>query len=264
MRSRNAAHRRAFVCGAFACLAGVLALAGPFTQSNQTLLFQNRGDRHEGIRTISVGGSDVELLSARVDNTVQPNASWGERVVLRFYLPEKQDVFITVRQMRSRSTYYWLDRVQGTWQPGAVNEYGWPTRPVLLELPDVRIDDLGATVRVGRDDPLARTQRVLPAVVSTQPPAVPTRAYRFVFKTNSRARVGAVVYAESEEQYRRPENWEQAGSPFTILWNAGQARERWYRLVLTGYFDNNTPLDKEILFYHRPSLLGADPGGSPR
>ncbi|MGH9218465.1 MAG: hypothetical protein ACRD1W_04150 [Vicinamibacterales bacterium] len=261
MMPRKAAHHRARTCRAFASAAIFLTLASAFAQYDPAIQFQNRGDRYEGIRTIPVGGFDLELLSARIDQAPQPNPSWGENVALRFYLPEKQEVFITVRQLRSRSTYYWLDRVQAAWQPAAMNEYSWSTGPVLRRLPDVRLEDLGTTVRVGRDDPLARTQRVLPAVVFTQHQASLVRAYRFALKTNGRARVTAVVYAGNEELYRRPDNWEQAGSPFTIVWHAGRAKEAWYRLVLTGYFDNNTPLDKEILFYHRPSLFGADAGG---
>ena len=261
MTPRKAAHLRTRARTALVPAAIVVALAGPFAQYDPALQFQNRGDRYEGIRTIPVGGFDVELLSARIDQAPSPNAAWGENVALRFYLPENEGVFITVRQLRSRSTYYWLDRVQAAWKPGAVNEYSWSTAPVLRRLSDVRFEDLGTTIRVGRDDPLARTQRVLPAVFYTQNPSGLVRAYRFALKTNGRARVTAVVYAGNQELYRRPENWEQAGSPFTIVWNVGGGKEGWYRLVLTGYFENNSPLDKEIVFYHRPSLFGADAGG---
>jgi hypothetical protein len=261
MTPGKAAQLRSLACGALASVSIVLGLASPRAQYDPALQFQNRGDRFEGVRTIPVGGSDVELLSALVDHQVRPDTSWGERVALRFYLPQPEEVFITVRQLRARSTHYWLDRVRGTWQPGRVNEYSWPTGPVLQRLPDVRFEDLGTTIRIGRDDPLARTERVLPAVFFTQRPTGPTLAYRFALKTNGRARVTAVVYASNVELYRRPDNWEQAGSPFTIVWNVGQAREGWYRLVLTGYFDNNAPLAKEVVFYHRPSLSGSGAGG---
>jgi hypothetical protein len=248
-------------------LSWAVAMAAPtvlwplLAQYDPALQFQNRGDRYEGIRTIPVGGLDVELLSVRVNDTQPDTPSWGEHVGVRFYLPDPDDVHITVRQLRSRSTYYWLDRVQGTWTPRSVNEYVWPTAPVLQRLQGVRFDDLGVTVRIGREDPLARTQRVLPVVFFRQRPGELAATYRFAFKTNGRARVSAAVYADQEELHRRPDTWEEAGSPFTILWNATGARERWYRLVLTGYFENNAPLDKEVVFYHRPALFEARPGG---
>ena len=249
----------------FAVLAGVacviipalLAAADSLVQYDPTLQFQNRGDRYEGIRSVPVGGLDVELLSARVDDPRRSDVPWSDQVGLRFYLPAQDPVHITVRQLRSGATNYWLDRVQRSWKAGSVNEYTWATAPVLGRLPDVRFEDLGAVIRVGRDDALARTQRVLPAVFFQQQPVDVARAYRFSLKTNGRARVSAVIYAGNTELYRRPDNWEEAGSPFTILWRADGAEEGWYRLVVSGRFANNAPLDKEVIFYHRPSLVTA-------
>jgi hypothetical protein len=238
---------------ALVTLSGLLAAAG--SQYDPTLQFQNRGDRYEGIRSVPVGGLDVELLSARVDDPKRSDAPWGEQVAIRFYLPAADAVHITVRQLRSGATNYWLDRVQRTWKEGSVNEYAWATAPVLRRLVDVRFEDLGAVIRVGRDDPLARTQRVLPVVFFQQQAVDVARAYRFALKTNGRARVSVAVYAGNTEIYRRPDNWEEAGSPFTIFRRADSVAEGWYRLVVSGHFANNAPLNKEIVFYHRPSLV---------
>lgn len=238
---------------AFITLSALLAAAD--SQYDPTLQFQNRGDRYEGIRSVSVGGLDVELLSARVDDPKRSDTPWGDQVALRFFLPAADPVHITVRQVRSGATNYWLDRVQRSWKEGSVNEYSWATAPVLRRLLDVRFEDLGVVIRVGRDDPLARTQRVLPVVLFQQQPVDVARAYRFSLKTNGRARVSAVIYSGNTEIYRRPDNWEEAGSPFTILWRADSVAEGWYRLVVSGHFANNAPLNKEIVFYHRPTLV---------
>ena len=249
-------------------LTSCLALGTSSAQYEPSLQYQSRGDRHEGLRMIAVGGYDIELLSARVDSpgprSGPPRSrAWADSVHLRFYLPENLKVFVTIRQLRSGSTYYWLDQVQGTWKPRSVNDYSWPTGPVLRQLTNVRLDDLGAIVRTGQDGP-AKREIVLPAVLFDADPLDRAEAYRFALKTNGRAKVSAAIYANDAEVYRRPSNWEQAGSPFTILWNCGTATEGWYRLVLSGYFEDNTKLDKEVVFYHRPRLADRPPGSQRR
>jgi hypothetical protein len=238
----------------------ILAAARGSAQGDgSTLQYQSRGDRSEGLRTIAVSGYDIELLSARVEPAGGPGAEsapsgWAETARLRFYQPDDQKVFITVRQLRSRTTYYWLNNVASAFEPRSVNEYAWPTDPVLRHLKDVRLDDLGATVRVGQEQP-AKSERVLPALLFDAPAeGTAGAAYRFMLKTNGRAKVSAAVYTDDTLLFRRPDNWEAANSPFTVRWDGSASPEGWYRLVLTGYFANNTPLDKEIVFYHRPGL----------
>ena len=73
-----------------------------------------------------------------------------------------------------------------------------------------------------------------------------------------------IIYRDDREVSRRPENWESAGSPFPVRWVPANASEGWYRLVLSGYFQDNTPVDKEIVFYHRPMLPDLTAGGQRR
>ena len=79
-----------------------------------------RGSHYEGLASIASGG--VQLRSARiiVDGPERGAAAprspgWGDRVRLRFYLPSEDRVTVTVRQLRSGSTYYLLDRVVAAW-----------------------------------------------------------------------------------------------------------------------------------------------------
>jgi hypothetical protein len=252
---------------ACACVSLVCALmcVDARAQGDAALQYQSRGDRSEGLRTIPVGGYDVELLSAAVEPADSPTAgspsAWSEAVRLRFFLPADDKAFITVRQLRSRTTYYWLNNVNTTLKPRAINEYTWPTDPVLRRLPNVRLLDLGVIVRLDQEQP-AKSERVVPALLYDAKPSDVAAAYRFAMKTNGRANVSAAIYSGDKELYKRPANWEDANSPFTVRWDAGSLPEGWYRLVLTGYFTNNTKLDKEIRFYHRPSL--SDSAAAPR
>src|SRR5207302_738966 len=188
-------------------------------QYRQALLFQDRGDRYEGLRTLAVGGFDVELLSARVDGAI-PTApqgvpsrrrGWADAARLRFYLPETEKpemVRVTVRQLRSGTTYYWLNQVKSKWQPRAVNGYEWSTATVLKNLDNVRLEDLGATVRIANDDLPEPFERVLPVVLFEQQPLEVARFYRFSLKTNGRAKVTARVHAGATANapilYQRP------------------------------------------------------------
>ena len=222
-----------------------------------------RGSHYEGLASIPISGG-VQLLSARIivdgpeRGAAAPRSSeWGDRVKLRFYLPSEDRVTVTVRQLRSGSTYYLLDRVVAAWRPRSVNEYAWPTAPVLRKLTNVRPDDLGAVVNVGPGKGTNR-EAVLPVVLFDEAVDGGTISYRFSFKIDGRARVDAAVFAGTREIFRRPTNWEEPRSPFTVAWSASGTAEGWYRLLLTGQFDDATRLDKEVTFYHRPLLGGTE------
>ncbi len=246
-----------------AALAALLAtplaalLATPLgAQYDPTLQYQNRGDRHEGLRPKPVSGYDVALLSARVDYR-EEREGWPEEMRLKFYLPRPEEVFITVRQLRPRSTFYWLDKVaapKDSWRPGMLNDYAWPTATVLQKLTRVTADDLGAVVRLQQELPGQR-ERVAPAILygSGAPSEAP--GYRFTLKTNGTAQVTCKIYRDTAELFTRPKKRERAGSPFTVRWDSGGQPDGDYRLVVSGYFESDSsPISKEIAFYHRTRL----------
>ncbi len=217
--------------------------------------YQDRGDRHEGLRPKPVQGYDVALLSARVDYR-EPGDGWPEKMRLKFYLPGPEEVFITVRQLRPRSTYYWLDLVKPieTWRPGKLNDYAWPTATVLRKLTSVTANDLGAVVRLRQELP-GRKERVAPVVVYGDAAPAEVPGYRFTFKTNGTARVTYRIYRGQTEVFARPQNRERAGSPFTVRWNSAGEPDGEYRLVVSGYFEtDNEQLLKEVIFFHRSRL----------
>lgn len=234
--------------------AAVLLLAALplLAQYDPALQYQDRGNRHEGLRPKPVSGYDVELLSALVDYR-EPSAGWPKALRLKFYLPAEDPVFITVRQPRPKTTYYWLDKVvPPPWRPRAFNEYSWPTEPVLRALTSMTADDLGVVVRLRQQDP-GREETVAPVALFHERPPAAASGYRFTFKTNGRAYVTGKIYRGDQEVYQRPQNQENANSPFTLSWDSRGQRDGEYRLELSGYFDDNTPLAKEVRFEHRAS-----------
>jgi hypothetical protein len=229
-------------------LLGALPL---LAQIDSALQYQNRGDRYEGLKPKPVSGYDIELLSALVDWR-ESGAGWPATLRLKFYLPAEDRVFVTVRQPRPKTTYYWLDKVKppSPWRRSAFNEYAWPTEPVLRKLPSVTLDDLGAVVRLRQADPSKREAVAPAALYSLRPPAI-ADGYRFTFKTNGTAFVTCTIYRGDQKVFQRPQNRERAGSPFTLDWETRGQPDGEYRLALSGYFDDNTPLVKEIVFHHR-------------
>lgn len=236
-------------------VAAVLLAALPLlAQYDPTLQYQNRGDHYEGLKPKPVSGYDIELLSALVAYR-EPSPSWPPTLRLEFYLPAAEPVFITVRQPRPKTAYYWLDKVKPSapWRPRAFNEFAWPTKPVLRNLTSETPDDLGVVVRLRQEDP-SRRETVAPAALFHAQPPKAANGYRFTFKTNGTAYVTCKIYRGDKEVYRRPQNREGAGSPFTLSWDAQGQPKGEYRLVLSGYFENNNDeLAKEVFFYHRTS-----------
>jgi hypothetical protein len=218
-----------------------------------SLQYQNRGNRYEGIRSKLVSNSDVELLSALVDHR-EPGSSWPKTLHLRFFLPAAEQVFVTVRQPRPENTYYWLDRVvpHTPWRSGTFNEFAWPTDTVLRKIPGLTITDLCVVVRLNRQARLKEETIAPAALFSTHPPQAGS-AYRFTFKTNESAKVNCWISRGDREVYRRPQTREIADIPFILIWRAQGQPAGEYRLHLSGTFDDNTPLAKDVIFYHRPS-----------
>ena len=222
-------------------------------QYDSKLEYQNRGNRHEGLKPKPVSGYDIELLSALVDYR-EPSPGWPPTLHFEFYLPADEPVFVTVRQPRPKTAYYWLDKVvlPAPWRPRALNDYSWPTETVLKQLSSVTPDDLGVVVRLRQENP-SRKETIAPAAFFHTHPPDAVDGYRFTFKTNGTAYVTCRIYRGEREVYHRPQNRERAGSPFTLSWDSKAQPDGEYRLELSGYFDNNVQLAKEIVFYHRAS-----------
>jgi hypothetical protein len=244
-RQRHAARQHAAAAALLLCAMPLLA------QYDPAISYQNRGDRYEGLKSLPIGGFDVELLSALIVSG-EPRSGWPPRMHLGFYLPDAEPVFVTVRQPQSRTTYYWLDRVVPSppWKPRAFNEFAWPTEPVLQKLGGLTLDDLGVVVHLQNPGPGKREEIAPAALFATRPPAT-TGEYRFMFKTNGAAQVTCTIYRRGKEVWQRPQHREQAGSPFTVRWSTQGQADGDYTLALSGYFEDNTLLAKEAHFFHR-------------
>ncbi len=220
------------------------------------LKYKNRGDRYEGIRSLPVGGTDIELISALVDYREKSAHLLGQLKV-QFYLPHSTSVFLTVRELDYRH-YYWLDKVQPPkpWQSGFNNRFSWPTKDVLQQLDDIKISDLGVIARlqhsVGR-----KQEEVAPVILYHSILPKQVNGYVFTFRLGNDARLICQIYEKNadspivEKFFPRV----RAGRPFPFSWDSTNAADGIYKLVINGYFRGTMDEFSQIVhFYHRKSV----------
>lgn len=234
-------------------LAAVVAAAA---LADDRLKYQKRANRSEGTRDQLVAGFHVDLLSVRV-NFDELADKLGERLRLRFYLPEAVPAHITVREVENRY-YYWLDDVQPKtpWQKGFNNEFDWPTGEVMAQLGDLTANDLGTLVRLGANEPSSK-ERVAPAILYQSKLPTQIQSYEFTFKLREDSNINVQVLNEADKQtvFSKKLDRQIGGEALRIVWNAAQAPAGAYRLVLSGYArSNNEKVYQEVLFYHQPTV----------
>lgn len=222
------------------------------------LQYQNRGNRHEGIKPKPVSGYDLELISVMADYE-EPSSTLPETLKLQFFLEDQStDLYLTVREIDYRY-YYWMDQIQPSpsWTSGFGNIFEWPTHSVLKALDrNMNPYDLGVLARLGSPMP-SRIEHVAPVILYHSKGPATIDGYLFTLKPNGNARISCSIYREQESEPLWTQTFRRkiAGRPFTVTWNTKGAKEGSYTFVVTGFFlDTNRPLNQTIHFYHRPRV----------
>ncbi|MEQ1680899.1 MAG: hypothetical protein ABL950_09875 [Nitrospira sp.] len=225
--------------------------------ADANLDYQNRGDRFEGIKPKPVSGYDIEVISVLADYQ-ETATQLPDQLRVAFYLQSQAPVHLTVREQDYR-LYYWLDKVTPAkgWQAKSVNEYTWPTKPVLRQL-DQKLNpyELGVLIRLGKETP-AENEEIAPAILYHAQPPERISGYLFTMKANGDARLSCKVLRGKESAEVMTQTFRRlpGGRPFTVRWDAAGAQEGHYTLVCSGYFlDTNQPLRQTVRFFHRPGV----------
>ena len=184
------------------CICLVFLGAPSLLWAQLDLQYQQRGDRHEGVKAKPVSGYDIELISVLADyqDSVETEG-FPNRVTLRFYLRGEDEVNLTIRELDYRA-YYWLDKVQPAkpWKQGFQNVFTWPADPVLRQLrPKLKLYDIGALVRL--NSAISSTvEHVAPVVLYHTNPPDSIDGYRFTMKTGEDARLLATIIEQDTGQ----------------------------------------------------------------
>ncbi|MCB1057634.1 MAG: hypothetical protein KDD11_19205 [Acidobacteria bacterium] len=214
------------------------------------LKYGQRAHRWEGVRNRPVSGFDVELLGVQAQGDENLPDRFDDQVSARFYLDARSPLYFVARE-RFPKTYYWLDRVEParTWDQRNVNIFSWPAGDVLRPL-GLDPSDLVFLARLDWERP-RRQEHVAPVLLSERRQEI--SSYRFTFKTNSRAKVRARVFAANGTHH-----WQsgaltevEGDTPFDLVWPCSDQPDGTYRLVLEGYFlRDNSKVSQEVTFTH--------------
>lgn len=224
-----------------------------------SLEYQARGDRWEGIKPRPVSGSDIRLLSALVDYT-EPYSEFPSKNKILFYLDKKAELDLTVRELLPKK-FYLLDRIKEkeTWQQG-FNTYEWSTETVLkpLNLVPEQLGVVAQFIQVNEQNNQA-TDSIVPVILYHSDYPQKINSYRFAFKVGNNANLNYAIYADDNETPLLEDKLgkKMGGEPFVITWDCSHAMAGNYELVVDGYMlRNNTPIYQSIKFYHQPDVKG--------
>jgi hypothetical protein len=235
----------------------LLSLVPQLALAQIELQYQNRGDRHEGIKPKPVKGTDLELISVLVDYQ-EPTTIFPDQLKMKFFLENDHPIFITVRELDYRH-YYWMDEITPAqpWKVGEFNTFAWSTKTVLKTLDrNLNLYDLGILARMETKDP-SRNEHIAPVIFYHSNEPTVTQGYLFTLKPNENARLSVSIVNANDsttiwkQVYRR----KVAGRPFTVKWDASNSPEGPYRFVVKGFsLSTNQPLNQTVRFYHHPTI----------
>ncbi len=220
-----------------------------------SLDYQKRGDRWEGVAFRPVSGLDIELLSALVDHR-ENGPPIPSQCKLKFYLPSATAVDLRVQELRPKY-YYKMDRVipRPFWHQG-FNDYQWPTREIIKPL-GLKLNQLGVVARLKKRSDTG-TEYVAPVVFYGSTPPTTINGYLFAFKVDDSARLSYAIYHGNSVSPVAEGNLGRQfpGKPFVVRWDSSRAKEGPYELVVDGYFLNNYMLTYQaVQFYHKPLIV---------
>ena len=223
-------------------------------------LYQDRGNRNEGIKSRAISSSDIELISALVDYREQ-TVQLPKQLKIRFYLRQSNEVYVTIREIDNRY-YYWMDEIEPftPWRKASYNEFVWPTKDVLQHIVQrmgpMNMYDLGAVARLGSNKPQPK-ENVAPIIFyHTQLPAR-IEGYLFTFKIGNDARIQADVYrgTSKDSLFTQTFRRQRYDRPFTVHWKSKEHSEGEYKIIVGGYFlDSGRHFAGEVHFYHQPNV----------
>ena len=234
---------------AFACVVHV---------RSQSLDYQSRGGRFEGIKPMPVSGQEIELVSALANFTEQAE-TLPDTLKIRFYLTEDTDVHLMVREVDYRH-YYWMDRVTPLrpWQAGFENLFEWSSENVLKHLAGLGMYDLGVVARLSESPIPSQRERIAPVIFYHSEPPERVAGYLFIFRSNIFAQLTASVYEEegTEPLFQQSFSHLVAGRLFSIRWDSPSHPDGFYKLVLSGQHRyKEGSISQTVSFYHRADVM---------
>ncbi|HXQ69319.1 MAG TPA: hypothetical protein VN844_02480 [Pyrinomonadaceae bacterium] len=238
-------------------LIAVVATLTTAALTQEDLKYRDRGDRYEGIDKGQPVSGKVEVISVTAEHDQSQKSGIADAYKLKFYLRQQVPVFVRVREMDNRFSY-WMDKLKPAknWQQGFDNEFEWQTKDVIKQK-RIQIQDLGAVAQLDSESP-SLDMKVAPVMLFTGRRPTKVSGYSFTYSLNRRSNVTYSFASDSNPtnplQEDKQNNVAEERSR-TIIWDTSSVPEGWYRLTISATSrENNTKTEQVIHFYHRPRV----------
>jgi len=228
----------------------IILFSQSFSILAEKLDYQDRGDRLEGILPEPVGSFDIELLSAMAfQETIDV---LPDNIMLKFVLPiGAQKPYVKVRELE-QDVYYRMDEPKLQKQ----DSFKWDASILKQAVQEkgLQINNLGVVARLkGGDEPLVE-EEVAPVLLYVDKPPKAVSKYTFVFKTNADAELKYFILRDKDSLLVQELGRKTGRKPFEVRWDATNAPEGYYKLLIKGYFrKDSSPISQSVRFYHKPT-----------
>lgn len=226
------------------------------------LAYGSRGNYSEGIRYAPSTGAGLDLVSALVNHGEPGYQRTPAAFRSVFYLPPAETPALTIREIKPRY-FYWLDDLKNQpWIASRTNGFEWSTGRIIVNLmykdSPLKLEDLGAVVRLGAGTPSPGNERVVPVALyhTRQPEAV--TGYTFAFFPEAAMRLTFQVNRDGGKTAAAPsQTFEDvlARQPHFVRYRDIDWADGWYRLSYSGWTQkDNTRVEGVVRFYHTRRL----------
>ncbi len=221
------------------------------------LKYQNRGNYHEGLRSIPVNAKHgIELLNLQIRSN---NTEIPEYPKIRFFHPKGYEkVYLNIRDISGLS-YYWLDKVKKEWISDSINDFSWPSSEVLKKLENpISLEDIGIVVRLGKEG--KNPEEIIAPAMFTPTQEKHNRVYIFNF-ISRHAAILSLYYIDPRtkkqtilQKKRRVQG--KVNFAFELDSKKLGLAIGWHTLGIHGYSTlDNSEIRKLIKFYHGANAM---------
>ena len=211
----------------------------------------DRGNRYEGLVSISTGNPDLEVLS--FTGFFEPFRG-NVDLKMKFFMPFSANPFIIAHELDDQRQY-WMEVKSAAWRSGTWNEFSpWPTNDVIAK-EVIPWDNIGVLIKLNAGNQLA------PAFVYHRYLPDRVQQYSFYLRSNRNLKNVRLTLEGTNTASKRTTQTlnlgKQAASvPFSAHLNLNGFKEGMVRVIITRELrDSPQSLPvREYVFYHKPQL----------
>ncbi len=220
----------------------------------QSLKYQQRGDREEGVMDVPPASVDLRLASFVA--VPESKSGLGRNLNLKYYVDSPDSVFITASEVIPRYQYYMKAGMKGG-EKGWWEYNSWKTSDVLDPL-RLRAEELGVVARLG-----GRSEGsgiICPVILYTDNP--PSKITRYSVVLVPRENLREMAYTVTRKGAKKPiidrtlRRQYSAGMPLLLSITIPESAEGWFALAVKCKLKGqNQGPTRTYRFYHKRDVM---------